>query len=355
MVPDMQSDTAESTRKYLSAQSLVINVTLRCPLKCSHCCYSSDMFQGGHLSADDVELAISQAACLRTFETVHFVGGDPLLHPDILIAAIAHAAGLGLKSGITTSAYWAKSPARARKVVSSLRNVGLTELTLSYDDAHAAFVPLSFIDNAVQAARDVGLRLRVAVVVEPGSRITAASLRTALGLDGVDGVKVYQTVVNSTGRGAVSGEAARRERAGHDGAYRGPCQSVLRTFQVDHEGGVRPCCGVLPHYDGLRAGNIHNGGLQAAIAAAYADPLYKWISFAGPVEILAEVTAGDPHPVLAEEFDGGCTACDHIFRSPAMLARVRQAAEARRDHLHAVETALDALTNEAHRDPKTSP
>jgi len=287
------------------------------------------MFQGGHLTASEVKMAISQAARLRSFEIVHFVGGDPLLHPDILLEAIAHANSLKLQCGITTSAFWAKSPAAALAVLDELQRAGLTEITISYDDAHAEFVRLSFIKHAVQAALALDLRLRVAVVVESQARITATSLRTELGLDDEGQVKVYQTLVNSTGRAA--GSDKRGERARHADAYRGPCQSILQTFQVDHEGGIRPCCGVLPHHDGLRVGNIHRGGLGAAVEAASADTLFKWIGLAGPVSILAEVTKNDLHPVLPEEFDGICTACDYIFRSPPTLARIRAAAAAHRD------------------------
>ena len=55
--------------------NLVLNVTLKCPLKCSHCCFSSDMFHGGHLSAADVHRCIQQAAQIPSMEIIHFVGG----------------------------------------------------------------------------------------------------------------------------------------------------------------------------------------------------------------------------------------------------------------------------------------
>jgi MoaA/NifB/PqqE/SkfB family radical SAM enzyme len=300
------------------------------------------MFQSGHLSAAEVGEAIRQAATLRGLEIVHFVGGDPLLHPDILADGISAATRSGLKTGITTSAYWAKTPQAATATVDRLRQAGLTELTISYDDAHAEFLPVRFIANAVQAALAAELRLRVAVVVEPGCRITAASLRTQLGLDGDARVKVYQTAINSTGR-AASEAAEGRERARLGEVYRGPCESILRNFMIDHEGGIRPCCGVLPHHDGLRVGHIHDLGLSAAVDAAYADPLYKWISLIGPVEILAEITADDPEPMLAQAFDGICTACDRIFSSPDLLARVRSFAERHRDRIDEEDAIFNLL------------
>ncbi|WP_354119830.1 radical SAM/SPASM domain-containing protein [Bradyrhizobium sp. LA6.12] len=321
--------------------NLVLNVTLKCPLKCSHCCFSSDMFHGGHLSAADVHRCIQQAAQIPSMEIIHFVGGDPMLHADIVADAVALAASLGLRAGITTSAFWAKSPARATAAVRQLRAAGLTEMTLSYDDPHAEFVPLNFIANAVAAARECGLLLRIAVVVEAGSKITAASLRADLGLQDEPGINIYETVANSTGRGEGTDEDTQAGRVRHASAYRGPCESVLHTVTVDHEGGIRPCCGVLPHYDSLKVGHIAKEGIEAAMQAAADDPLYRWIRLEGPVAILAAVTAADPVPMRVEDFDGICTACDRIFRSPELLARVREAAEARRGQIETCEILLD--------------
>jgi MoaA/NifB/PqqE/SkfB family radical SAM enzyme len=325
---------------------LVLNVTLKCPLKCSHCCFSSDMFQGGHLSAEDIHLSIRQAAQLPTMEIVHFVGGDPMLHLELIADAVALASSLGLRTGITTSAFWAKSPAQARETLGRLRAAGLTELTLSYDDAHSAFVPLSFIRNALTAARDCGLLVRIAVVVEAAPRITAASLRIDLDLQNDHTIKIYETVVNSTGRAEDVDRETRTKRARHAEVYRGPCDSVLRTVLVDHNGGIRPCCGVLPQYETMKVGNILEEGIETAMRDAADDPLYRWIKLEGPVVVLATVTAADPVPMLAEDFDGICTACDRIFSSPEMLSRVRAAAELRRDRIEACEIVLDRLGSE---------
>jgi hypothetical protein len=182
------------------------------------------------------------------------------------------------------------------------------------------------------------------VVVEGGSRITAASLRIALGLQGDQTIKIYETVANSTGRAADVDEETRNKRAHHAEVYRGPCDSVLHTVSVDHNGGIRPCCGVLPHHDALKVGNILEEGVETAMRAAADDPLYRWIKLEGPVTILATVTATDPVPMRAEDFDGICTACDRIFGSPEMLARVRAAAELRRDQIETCEMLLDGLS-----------
>lgn len=325
----------ELHRNATTPRELVLNVTLRCPLKCAHCCFSSDMFQQGHLSLDDAKLAITQAAQIETMRTVHFVGGDPFLHVDIMAEAFAHARAAGLSCGATTSAFWAKSRERADSVLARLVEAGLTEITISWDDSHAQFVRLSWIDNAVQAALALGLVARVAVTVLPGATLTAAVVRERLGLTDRPDVNVYETPVNGTGR------AAERELTSSTGPAQKPaigaCHSVLRSFTVTHEGDIHACCGVLPHYEGLRVATLSEGGIGAAVERAYRDNFLKWLSFEGPGAVLKDLRGDDP-----ASYSGVCEACDHLFRDPALLARARQRADERGDRIAAYETAYRA-------------
>jgi len=321
----------KESRTVVAPRELVINVTLRCPLKCKHCCFSSDMFQHGHLALDDALLAIRQAAHIGGIEIVHFVGGDPFLHADIMREAYAQARALGLRCGATTSAYWGKTAHHSHMVLAPLVAAGLTELTISYDDSHAEFIRIDSIRNAVGAALALGLTVRVAVTIGPDARLTAGGLRDSLGLMERADVKIYETPINATGRASES--ASLTGNAVPSGAARGPCFSVLRTFTVTHQGAVLPCCGVLPHYEGLRVGTL-GGGVQQAVAAAFADPLLKTLAFEGPVAVLEDL--GEP-PGCAS---GVCEACDRIFRDPAILARARQRAQERLPEISAMETVF---------------
>jgi hypothetical protein len=39
----------------------------------------------------------------------------------------------------------------------------------------------------------------------------------------------------------------------------------LTSPSVDHEGRIRPCCGVLPHRDGLPVGTIGGARIEAGV------------------------------------------------------------------------------------------
>jgi|GEM_PF-1136832 len=344
--PDRSATRLPPDRDCIAARSLILNLTLRCPLRCRHCCYRSDMTQAGCLALPDVERAIRDAAGIPEMSAVHMIGGDPFLLPNLMLSAIRIARSHGLAAAATTSAFFAKSRERALAILTPMAEAGLGELTISYDDMHAAFVPERFIVHAVEALRTVGIPFLVAVTRDPGARIDAAYMRNVLGVrEGDESEKVYEVTANSTGRAADLADGdGRAERCLQPGVYRGACHSVLQNFQVTDQGRILPCCGVLPPTEEMVLGEVNGpGGLRGAVERAYDDPLWKWIAFEGPVSLLCQVTAGDPAPLKPEDFDGICQACDRLFNDPALLARARAALPGKRGALAAQEMVLAAL------------
>jgi hypothetical protein len=330
----------------VAPRSLVLNLTLQCPLRCGHCCYRSDMSQHGCMGIDEARRAIDDAARIDTLHQVQFVGGDPFLLPDLMREALLHAQGYGIEGTATTSAFWARSTKRAQAILAPLVDAGLAELIVSYDDAHAEFVPMRNVEAAVAAARTFGLRIYVAVTLDVDARIDAAHLRTVLGIpEGHPREKVYEVVVNGTGR-AADNDVARdtSKRRNDERAYRGACHSALQNIQVTDDGRILPCCGVLPHNDAMAIGRLDRGDrVDEAVAAAYQDPLWTWIALEGPVEVLAQATAGTDAPLQREDFDGICSACERLFNSPELMASVRAALVHKQEYLAQHIGVLEAL------------
>lgn len=330
----------------VAPRSLVLNLTLQCPLRCGHCCYRSDMGQLGCLDLAAACRAIDDAARMDSVQQVSFVGGDPFLVPDLMRQALLHARGHGLQGTATTSAFWARSAARARATLEPLVQAGLGELVVSYDDAHAEFVPLRNVQNAVAAAREFSLRLYVAVTLDAGARIDAAHLRRLLHIGENDPREtVYEVLVNATGRAADNDAAdTAAARRGDSRVYRGACHSALQNIQITHTGQMLPCCGVLPHDARMVIGDVSRGDrVDAAVAAAYRDPLWSWIALEGPVQVLVQATAGSAKPLAAQDFDGICSACSRLFGSPELLATARAAAQRKRAELDVHISVLAAL------------
>ncbi len=330
----------------ISPQELVINITYRCPLRCSHCCFSSDMTFIAHLSAEEILAAIDDAARIDSVGRLDFVGGDPFLHPDIMERAFRHARSYGIGSAVVTSAFWATTEARALSLLTPLAAAGLERLTISYDDQHAEYLKESSVVHAYRAAKELGLEVKIAVVVGPDTRIDGAYIARLLGLpEGGGGqAHIYETFINSTGRALenISEEEMERRRASARG-YKGPCLSMLRQFSVNPDGKVLACCGVIPYRDGLGIGELGKESLDTMIRNAYADPVMQWLAFEGPVAMLRQITAGTERPCVDDDFDGICNACDVLFGNPRNVELLHKALPGKMQSLNVQAAVLGAL------------
>lgn len=304
----------------ISVHEVVIHLTLRCPLECSHCCVRSDPSKKGHLELEQVLQLIEEASQVKSVDTISFVGGEPFLHREIIEEATRRAVEKGLRTGITTSGFWATAIDKALQLLRPLAVAGLTTITFSYDDPHAEYVSQQNIVNGARAAMNLGIRTFIAVVVEPGARINAAYMRQLFGEHSYDDklLRIYETAVTSTGRAADEASESRRQaRRQSPLVYRGPCLSILRQFSVHSNGRILPCCGVIPSQPlELMLSNENQHNLADAIRDAYDSPVFRWIAFEGPIAILKRLTAETDHPLRDEDFDGVCNACDLLFSSP---------------------------------------
>ena len=331
----------------MSGAELVIHLTYKCPLACSHCCFSSDMSKEGHLSLEEVIQSIDEASQVKGMRSLEFVGGDPFLHSDLILAATLHARELGFgKIGAVTSAFWAGSAERALQELTPLVDAGFNELTISFDDMHAEFVKPKVVLNAFQAAMQLGLMVKIAVTLEPESEVDRDYILDLLDARNMDDSKlvVYETFVNSVGRAKTSATAkvlnARRTDAR---VYRGPCGSVLRNFSVTADRYVEPCCGVIPYQSELSIGTLGEEPLDRMIAKACDDPVMKWLAFEGPVAIMKHITRNDTVPRIDEDFDGICMACEALFSSAENVQKMHEALPEKLGSLALQETIYRAV------------
>lgn len=325
---------------------LAIHLTYQCPLRCEHCCFSSDMYKKGNLSLVSVLDLIDQAARLPTLNAVGFTGGDPFLHPDILQGSIEFATLKGLKTRVVTSGYWAINEKKAIEKLRPLVNVGLGELCVSYDNSHLQFIEEKHIINAYKAAEHFGIQTTIYMSTDIGDRVNRTYVLHQLGV--VDGVinprlLIIESQVTSTGRADTNASAEqKRLRTKRSTTHLGACPSMLRQPAVTPNGKILPCCGTIPFHEGLCIGDISVDTIDNAMASAYRDDLYKWIAFEGPVSVLKQITADTEKPMTEDDFDGICHACDVLFSSSYYQELARQYLERKFDALRLQELIFSA-------------
>lgn len=303
--------------------SFAIHVTYQCPLACAHCCFSSSPKNGDRLPIEQIFETIRQLDD-TSIQMVAFTGGEPMLLGQHLITAIKVASERGFVTRVVTSAYFAKTPEIAKSKLGALRDAGLSEVSISWDDFHEEFVNFDCIYNAFWASKRLGMTTAVNTVQASDSRWTAERVRQELGLESESEDIIVESPLNLTGRAEkdLVDAGLRPERS------LGPCPYVLTGPTLSAKNKLLACCGVIQDTPQLTLDDdFKPENLQAAIEAGQRSTLLNWLYLRGPYAIMEHIGERFEIPVPSRNDVGGnCEACRRLFHTPEFATRVEQAA-----------------------------
>lgn len=317
-----------------------IHVTYTCPLACAHCCFSSSPKNRDRLPVGHILGAIDELKA-EEIRLVAFTGGEPFLLGDELVAAVSRAHARGFLTRIVTSAYFGKTAEAARKRLTQIRQAGLDELTISWDDFHEEFVDFSCVFHVFHAARELGIRVGVNVVQGRDSRWTAKRVCQELGLpEGSDDV-VGETPLNLTGRA----EEALADRALGAERFVGPCPFVLTGPTLSAKNKLLACCGVIPETPELVLDpDFRPENLQASVERGLRSPLLNWLYLRGPYALAALISEQFGVPIPPREAIGGnCQACQLLFHTQEIARHIPAAMALKAAEIEGELSVLGAL------------
>jgi hypothetical protein len=283
--------------------TVVLFITDRCPLECSHCSVSS---LGDSPSITDWPLftAVVDGLCdVASLRAVAITGGEPFAERRGLTYAVEALHAAGKQVVVFTGGYWARHPAPAWIT----RILCLTSTVyLSLDSFHAAALSGRRPGDAVRAITSAGCRLVLQVLDEPGAVEAARALSPDADLSVIQPVR--------HGRGATVFGAPPPRRP----AEFGRCTLVNSpTFRYD--GTVSACCNEAVIMGrgpaGLRRRVAGRADVAMALAAFRHDPALRVIGRYGPAGV---------EPVVAGPVRSVCESCwalqDAVAGDPAALA-----------------------------------
>ena len=144
---------------------VILNVTRRCNLKCIHCYAGSQESTGlSELSTDEWLRVLDDLAEFGC-PVVLFSGGEPLLHPDIVVLA-KHAVASGMRAVISSNG----TPLTPRKA-EDLASVGLSYIGISLDGGQEIHDKFRRVNGAFEMALE-GLRNAREAGIKTGIRFT---------------------------------------------------------------------------------------------------------------------------------------------------------------------------------------
>lgn len=132
-------------------------LTYQCTSECDHCFLYCSPNAEGTFTLEQLQTVFREIEKIETMEWVYFEGGEPFLYYPLMLAGMKLAKSLGLKVGIVTNSYWAKSEADALLWLKPIAEIGIEDLSLSDDAFHYGDEPETPAAIAAKAADRLGI------------------------------------------------------------------------------------------------------------------------------------------------------------------------------------------------------
>ena len=324
----------------LVPNTFAIHVTYTCPLSCAHCCFSSNPANKEKLP---IELILQTIRVLdqSTIQMVAFTGGEPLLLGDNLVAAVREASSQGFVTRVVTSAYWGKNLSVARKKLEQLKEAGLQEISISWDDFHEEFITFECVYNVFWTAIELGILPAINVVQAGNSHWNSERVRNELGLGELGKNLVVETPLNLNGRA----ESQLKDAGLRPSRTIGPCPYVLLGPTLSAKNKLLACCGVIPDTDALVLDpEFKPENLKTAVENGLKSPLLNWIYLRGPYAVMEYISKRYEIPIPEKERIGGnCEACKILFETEALAEKIPDAVAEKEDEVFGEIKLLDML------------
>jgi organic radical activating enzyme len=130
--------------------------TFACNAACDHCVVESSPKRKQKLDpATAIEILRTGAQYGKSFLDIS--GGEAMLFPKEIMEVMNAARDLGYYICLNTNAFWARTPADARAVLTDLKAAGLNAVFPSASAYHLRYVPLERVKFAREAVHELGL------------------------------------------------------------------------------------------------------------------------------------------------------------------------------------------------------
>jgi hypothetical protein len=297
---------------------MALMVTRRCNMRCGHCSVESGPDIRGEPSERELLDEVRQAAAADV-RSINLTGGEPMLRPRTVLRLVRAARRLGVQTSLTTNGSWGRTAARARQGVRALRRAGLGSLAVSVDRYHDEFQGPTPALLIARAAEEVGLHVRISLVVPAGGDGGLAPLVAPF-----EGLR--STRLRFYGLQAV-GRARGLPTDTMGGAVDGFC-SACAVPAVTDDGRLTACNGpayFAPGSSPLIVGSLRTETLGALLERHRRDPVLDTIRTFGPSRLREELRAlpGFESFPFRARYLGICDLCLHVTSDAAAVAALR--------------------------------
>ncbi len=248
-----------------------------CTYECDHCFVYSSPRAGGTFTMEQIRTALREAEKIGTITTIFLEGGEPFLYYPLMLEAAKTAKGMGFDVGFVTNGYFAVTEEDAELWLSPLRDLGISNLTISDDILHNGNEMVTASKRALAAARKLGIPTGSICVEVPSS--------------GPD-----EGTTGERGEPVVGGGVMFRGRAVEKLAPGLPVRNWEEFQECPHEAFDAPsrlhldCYGNIQLCQGISIGNMWETPLSTVVREydAKEHPISKVLRAGGPAELVRE-------------------------------------------------------------------
>tara|TARA_R110001592_G_scaffold302682_1_gene574601 strand:+ start:1282 stop:2316 length:1035 start_codon:yes stop_codon:yes gene_type:complete len=311
-------------------ETLVLQITLRCPLECGHCNVNSSPRAKIALSRQSIDRAIRGFADTPDSKMVFITGGEPFAECDLLDCAITISRDLGLATYVITSAHWARSSSGARKVLNKLPKIDL--MSISIDEWHLKYVPLEQALRGAKIAAEAGTDVNIALTLrnpdDPFRQIVYEAIEQL-----EFSPSVYECMVAPVGRSVLNGNhnISKEPAVGY-------CPKIGAPT-ITSDGSIIACCNAtetnlisqteLANEHGLLLGHVDDTTLSEVKHKLENDPILLALRLLGPGWIWQQGLKYNLFDNLLEAPHSGssndiCQVCAKLVRNGERVRRLQK-------------------------------
>ena len=308
----------------------VVNISLtnRCTARCSMCATNSSPEEtGSEIIFDEAVCWISEIAKVKDVLAICFIGGEPFLRYKTLCRLTEVASEQMLEISVVTNCYWAKTLTNAKSLLEPLKKLGLSRLTISTDQYHMPYVPISYIENAIEVADSLGIKINSNIVVSGTDDTTQKIISKLKNIQLCDHISLFNCI--PVGRGKdISIQI-------ESGNQTDRCEMIISTVRIDYKGDVYACCGVGGFTKPLLLGSLKESSFINIIQNGTESPLVRMLAVHGPHRLAPELNPNN--------FSDKCHLCNEIMSNDRHYQYVKKSLSSTKRHIDSQYYGLSVL------------
>ena len=293
----------------MSYRAIGMMLTYKCPIECTMCITSSGPKRTEELPLEDGFHFIDESKKFGLL--ISIAGGEPFLYLEKLKSLIEYAHYQNLANCVVTNAYWATSEEKSNRILTDLKDCGLTMIKVSLDDFHQEFIPLQYVVNAIRAGIQAGIQVQL--------QNTRTSIHHGMNyyaflLAAFHNINFSQLNFNEDTRLPVG----RGKEAYPPGDFL-PFDSLTTEFNrcfkellVDISGDLFPCCNPLM----APIGNLKNNSMTEILQGIQLNRYYDIIKDHGFLFFAHLLEKEKKVKLSGMKFVNECHLCTYLFSIP---------------------------------------